>query len=355
MITLFTGMPGAGKTASMVDFLSKLPGDRPIFSDGLKGLKLSHTPCDSNNWHTELPDGAILVIDEVQRVWRPRGSGAKVPDSVAALETHRHRGIDIFITTQSPRLMDANVRGLVGRHVHIRDTGILGRYWYEWPECNDSMSWKTCVNKKRISLPKKSFDLYTSASIHTTPVRGVPRSLIVGAVALIFFAVAAFGVYKIISKTQAPEPVAVVVPDKAAAPTSADGQPLPPEPPPYDPTEFIPRASSKPESAPAYDHLRVVVAMPVIAGGVCMGNKCKCLTQQGTDTGLGSDECRTWLDHRPFNPYAHSQASPGAPPPANMATPPAMTTPTGQPETRPVSDLSSGFSATHQQLRTPLY
>jgi zona occludens toxin len=300
MITLFTGAPGAGKTASLVDFLSKLQGDRPIFVDGLEGLTLPHTPVDASKWHTELPDGAILVIDEVQRVWRPRGPGAKVPDSVAQLETHRHRGIDVFVTTQSPRLLDSNVRGLVGRHVHIRDVGILGRYWYEWPECNDAMSWKTCTNKKRISLPKKAFALYKSASLHTVPVRGFPRALIVGVAALVAFAVLGYGVYNIIQRTQA-KPAPVVAP--AAVPGSPTFAPAMPVQAVYDAAAFIPRISNKPESAPAYDHLRKVVAMPQVVGGYCIGEDCKCITNQGSDTGLSSSECRSWISNPPFDPY----------------------------------------------------
>lgn len=316
MITLFTGSPGAGKTASLVDFLSKLPGDRPIFSDGLDGLELPHTPVDANLWHEQLPDGAILVIDEVQRVWRPRGPGAKVPPSVAELETHRHRGIDVFITTQSPRLLDANVRALVGRHVHIRDTGILGRYWYEWPECNDAMAWKTCVNKKRITLSKKAFKLYKSASLHTTPVRGVPRDLIVGIVALLLFTLLAFGVYRIFKKTQQPEPTAAAVP--IASLSSSSLTPSQAVRAAYidDRVDFVPRVSSRPESAPAFDHLRKVTAMPVVAGGICQGDRCICVTQQGTNPGLSNDECRAWIASRPFDYYRQPElpAAPGAVP-----------------------------------------
>jgi len=350
MITLFTGAPGAGKTASMVDFLSKLPGDRPIYVDGLNGLTLPHTVVDANNWHKDLPDGAILVVDEVQRVWRPRGSGAKVPDSVAALETHRHRGIDVFVTTQAPRLMDSNVRALVGRHVHIRDTGVLGRYWYEWPETNEALQWKTCVTKKRMSLPKKSFDLYKSASLHTVPVRGVPRALIFGAFAFLLFIGLAYGVYRIVNKSAEPVvPVAV----KAAVVVTGDAasRPEPPAPAEYDPTAFYPRASSKPESAPAFDHLRVVVAMPIVAGGVCMGVKCKCLTQQGTDSGMSSDECRAWLDHRPFNPYLMAAVAPGVQ--ANGVMPAAL--PPSLPPVAPAVDLSAGYSATFPAIKKPIY
>lgn len=301
MITLFTGSPGAGKTASLVDFLSKLPGDRPIFSDGLEGLTLPHTVVNANDWHTELPDGAILVIDEVQRVWRPRAAGSKVPESVAQLETHRHRGIDIFVTTQSPKLMDSNVRALVGRHVHIRDTGILGRWWYEWPETSDAMNWKTCVNKKRIKLSKKAFSLYKSASIHTVPVRGIPRALYLGILALIGFAILAIMGYRAIQAKVNPVPVKPPALQSVPLPGAGGRSHVMAEA--YDTTQFFPRVSNRPESAPAYDHLRVVVVMPTIVGGYCIGKLCQCITQQGTNAGLSSAECLTWIGNRPFNPY----------------------------------------------------
>ena len=321
MITLFTGSPGAGKTASLVDFLSKLDGSRPLYVDGLNGLTLPHTVCDANNWHTELPDGAILVIDEVQRIWRPRGSGAKVPDAVAALETHRHRGIDVYVTTQSPTLVDSNFRNLVGRHVHIRDTGILGRYWYEWPETSTGMNWKTCVNKRRIKLPKKAFALYKSSSLHTEPVRGVPRALIYGTLALLAFLVLAYGVYRIIQRTQTkPAPVPIT---PTGAMTQLPGQPVPlPSQETYidDRIAFTPRISSKPETAPAYDALRKVVVMQMVVGGYCTESECVCVNQQGTRTGLSTNECRQWIANPPFNPYRVPEAAPMPAPPAQQAT-----------------------------------
>lgn len=310
MITLFTGSPGAGKTAFLVDYLSKISDGRPIYSDGLDGLLIPHFPVDSSDWHNQLPDGAILVIDEVQRVWRPRGPGAKVPESVAELETHRHRGIDIFITTQSPRLVDSNVRALIGRHIHIRDTGILGRYWYEWPECSENMAWKTCINKKRVSLPKKAFQLYKSASLHTVPVRGVPRALFIGIAALLIFTILAFMAYRIFQRNQSPSPdnkkITAESNNSSGNFITADVKKLPID----DRVDFIPRVSHKPESAPAYDHLRKISVMPVVVGGYCQGDHCKCITQQGTDPGLSNDECRTWVYSRPFDHYRIEQAQP---------------------------------------------
>lgn len=308
MITLFTGAPGAGKTAALVDLLSKLEGDRPIFVDGLNGLKLPHMPCDATKWPEELPDGAILVIDEVQRVWRPRGPGSKVPPEVQALETHRHRGIDIYLTTQAPRLLDANVRALVGRHVHIRDTGWLGRHWYEWPEVNDSMAWKTCQNKRSYKLPRGAFDLYKSASLHTKPVRKTPAVKYLAALAVVGALVGAALVVRTVTKgvpdasktvVEAPKPIAgpSVL---ASTATATVGLPVAFV---DDRVAFIPRISDKPETAPAYDALRVVVNMPRIAGVVCFGGECRCISQQGTVLNVAHKVCAAWIERPSFDPY----------------------------------------------------
>ncbi|REM37417.1 hypothetical protein DSI31_05240 [Mycobacterium tuberculosis] len=66
---------------------------------------------------------------------------------------------------------------------------------------------------------------------------------------------------------------------------------------------WTPRISSRPESAPAYDDLRKVAAMPVVAGAICNSKGCRCVTQQGTTAGLSDAECRTWLENPPFDAY----------------------------------------------------
>lgn len=325
MITLFTGMPGAGKTAALVQLLAELPGDRPIYVDGLEGLTLPHHVCNADEWHEQLPDGAILVVDEAQRVWRPRGPAARVPPSVSEMETHRHRGIDIFLTTQSPRLIDANVRGLVGRHVHIRDTGWLGRWWYEWPETNEGVAWKTCPVKKRYKLPSKIFDLYKSASIHTKPERMTPKTVFLVLFLLLCLGVLVFMISRSFRQHAAPA-------DKPAAPVS-----LPAAQPamlrttantlPDERVDFIPRISDRPWTAPAYDHLRQVVRMPVITGAVCVNDDCVCYNGKEKLMDVTSSVCRSWLVHRPFNPYVPEPDSNGGRAEANRSFSPDQTPP----------------------------
>lgn len=318
MITVFTGLPGVGKTASMVQLLASLVGDRPLFvhfdpkaktsSEQVllsEGLKLKHTPIMADDWMTAVPDGAILVIDEVQDVWRPRGSGSKVPPAVAALETHRHRGIDVFLTTQSPSLLDSNVRALVGRHVHIRDTGILGRWWYEWPEISSGVVWKTCINKKRFKLQKKTFELYKSANLHTTPVRGIPRLLIYIGLMLLLCAALGYGVYRMMSRYTTPKAVAVapgLSPDslsQLSQSTALAGR----LPPPDESKDFKPRVVGRPWTAPAYDGLRQVVSMPIITGAICVGQSCKCYHHNVVIHEIAPAACASWAAEPSFNPY----------------------------------------------------
>lgn len=316
MITLFTGMPGAGKTAAMIDLLRDLAKDRPLFvhfdpTERLRpeqkllseSLKLPHTQVNAATWHEQVCDGGILIIDEAQGCWRPRGPTSKVPEAVAALETHRHAGIDIFITTQAPRLIDANVRGLVGRHVHIRDTGWLGRWWYEWPETNESLAWKTCPVKKRYKLPKAVFDLYGSANVHTTPVRMAPKTLALVAVLLVCLAALIFMIARSVNRHTTPDQAKQPAPASApaAAPMRAD---LRAQAEPVDErVDFAPRLSDRPWTAPAYDQLRQVVRMPVITGAICFNGNCECYNGKERLMEIRTDQCEHWAKYRPFNPY----------------------------------------------------
>lgn len=187
-ITLITGVPGSGKTAMLVKLLIELkPGadgkKRTVYVDGVPELALPHEVLEKGGerWHEPgvVADGSLIVIDEVQRYWRTRSSGSKVPPAVAALETHRHRGLDFIIVTQNEGLIDSNVRNLVGRHIHIRNLGVLGRRQYEWPECGDSDRFRSAPIQLKYSLPKGVFGRYKSASLHVEQTRRIPPSVLV--------------------------------------------------------------------------------------------------------------------------------------------------------------------------------
>jgi zona occludens toxin len=123
VITLVTGTPGAGKTLFAVHHIVKelLPQKRLIFSN-INGLKIPQVwdcgPDGPFRWQ-EYPDGTIFVFDEVQHQWPAERRVSDVPPSVKALDTHRHRGMDFVLITQSPMGIDPRVRRLIGRHIHL--------------------------------------------------------------------------------------------------------------------------------------------------------------------------------------------------------------------------------------------
>lgn len=197
MLTLITGTPGAAKTLYAVSEIAlhvpgsfvekdRVPVPRRLFSN-INSLLLEHTHIDGddlNKWQTWAQPGDVIVFDEVQEVWRPRGLGVKVPDCIAALETHRHKGVDIVLITQHPMLVDPNIRRLVNQHLHLRRLPFSSSWLYEWDHCANPGQVRTSLQSKVWFHKKKAYALYKSAQLHTKPVTRIPRLAFLGLAAL---------------------------------------------------------------------------------------------------------------------------------------------------------------------------
>ncbi len=226
MITIITGVPGMGKTALLVQMLlknEKAANPRPVFVMGIPDLKIEHSPAPPVDVWTEkradkddpellldyytFPPNSYLIIDEAQRVFRPRASGSKVPPHVMALETHRHTGLDIILLTQKPSLLDKNVRDLCGRHIHIRDS-ILGRRLYEWPEYNDTdnKSNLEAATKRAFKPPKESFQHYKSSEMHTKQPRRFHQVWVYLFLAVVFMCYMGYRAYASVSSRMDDKP-----------------------------------------------------------------------------------------------------------------------------------------------------
>jgi zona occludens toxin len=333
-ITLITATPGGGKTALAVSMMAEaVKKGRPVFQQGIPELKLPYIPLppvadwtehrtdpeDPDQRHLPyftFPENALIVIDEAQRIFRVRSAASRVPDHVAAFETVRHTGVTFILITQSPGFLDSHIRKLVGQHVHLRDVGLLGRWWYEWPELGNPEAFKGAPIKKKFALPKSSFGLYKSSSLHIKRQYSIPPAMIVLAVAVVLAVVAIWRVYHQVEKKVHPDAVISASNGAPGAASSVVGASANTGVRSSDAAEqlaaFVPVVPGHPESAPAYSALRDVKTMPRVVGVACMGKRCQAFTQQGTDAGLDQVQARTWLASRPFDPYRAEEMQGGA-------------------------------------------
>ena len=314
MITLITGVPGSGKTVQAVDILLDMVGTRPVFADGVPELKIEHQPCPPvNEWteHAEdkssatgtkvsftFPPNSIVIIDECQRVFRPRNASAKVPDEVAAFETHRHLGIDFILITQHPTLLDANIKRLVGRHIHVRVTA-LGRYRYEWQQIGDpdSKASRELAHTTRYKLPKRAFSQYKSAELHTRHKTPIPKAVWV--ILLCVLALGGMGYY--IKGSMAKKFGPAKLDNPTGQPVLVSSQPAQTEK-VLTAKEYVeqfkPRITGLLHTAPAYDQVTKPVEAPIPIG--CVERKktgdCRCYDQQGNHYQTTPAVCKTVLE-----------------------------------------------------------
>lgn len=322
-ITLVTGVPGSGKTAWVVDHVIGIEGKRPIVVDGIPDLQLDADPAPPiKDWTAHVEDqssqsgrkleftfqtGALVVIDECQRVFPRRAVGKSVPDYIAAFETHRHKGLDFILITQHPRLLDSHVRSLVGRHVHFRQTW-QGRHKYEWAECQDpeSTAARQLAARDRYVLPKRAFTRYKSAEVHTKQKFKLPfyaYALIGGVVLLGAMAGKMYfnikeklnPVASVPSESKPFEsvPVRKIDADKKPTLTVAEYH-----------EQYAPRVPGYFYTAPVYDSVTQPVDAPLPMGCVQRSEKdCRCIDQQGNKYAAPLDVCKSFVRDGLFIPW----------------------------------------------------
>lgn len=184
---------------------------------------------DPHSWH-ELPKKSVILIDECQQFFPPRKVGSAVPKAIGQLETHRHGGYDLHFITQDRTLCDANLRKLVGTHIHFfnafggkKVTRKQASKCFDPNDYHDSKS----ATKKVINRDSKIYGLYWSAEIHTHKFK-VPAAAFL---ALFFVLLMAISLYSFGSKFLFGEPTAPdaePIPVEQTSPNSApDTNPKP--------------------------------------------------------------------------------------------------------------------------------
>ena len=176
-ITLITGKPRIGKTAFAVELLmfDDYYKGRKIFSN-INGLLIDHhQPPEGHSWedmHEWLKwkenIGSVVIYDEVQYLFPTRSSGSKMPENVAFLNIHGHYGIDMILITQSPKLLDVNLREVVNKHIHIAANKMGGLTRLEWNEValNPTQQSRNALSSSH-KIREEVLEYYKSAEVHT--------------------------------------------------------------------------------------------------------------------------------------------------------------------------------------------
>jgi zona occludens toxin len=308
MINLFTGLPGNGKTLYALSFVKEWSerDNRPVFYSGIADLKLPWTEIDPEKWF-ECPPNSIIVIDECQRVFRPRTISKDVPEHVSKLETHRHLGVDLVLITQHPMLADSSIRRLVGNHKHIvRTFGSLRATIHEWGSVKDNCdksSGRTDSIKHFWKFDKKAFDYYKSAEVHTVK-RSIPMKVYMFfclpllIIAAIWYMVG-FTQSRVIKGDKPKEALAVSSSSQsgsAAASTQKGRVSVSYKDAMEDAKQFsfenTPRLAGIPATAPKYDEITKPSVAPVASGCLASKSRCSCFTQQATPIAMSDDMCR---------------------------------------------------------------
>lgn len=294
MLTVITGTPGAGKTLyAITKLLLPLVGTKVKAKDAdgndvehprviytnINGLLIDHelVQFDSelgvHNWHKWAKPGAVIVVDEFQKLWPPRPNGSKVPDDVQALDTHRHMGVDFILITQNVMNCDRHIHGLTNRHLHVRRMANMPlAIVYEWDHCSRTLMFSKAITKHPWRYDKKVFKLYHSADAHTKQPRSLPGLVW-------FILVAAIGLVVLGPTAKARLSERIGGPAKAA---SAAGKPQP-FPSAVGALAAVPAASAAMSGASAVASIAPAVQKgPELAGCGMAGTRCKCFDREGS-------------------------------------------------------------------------
>ncbi|MDL5034663.1 zonular occludens toxin domain-containing protein [Pelomonas sp. APW6] len=337
-ITLVTGLPGHGKTlytlARWKEEAEKAqPVPRRVYYHGIKGLKVpGWQEWDVEDWQN-LPGGALMIVDEAQFAFPVTGRG-QTPEWVQKLATHRHLGLDFVLITQDPMLLDSFARRLVDRHFHV--VRKFGTHWATIHEFVNGVRDNVAKNRKdsirhEWRYPKKVFDWYESAEVHTVKAR-LPAKLWLGlaafviAIALIYVVVQRLNPKNAIGTKAAQsdqvEPGAPGAQGARAAGERGSGRDREPLTPEQYAEAYRARVAGLPHTAPIYDDATKPVNVPYPAACLASKARCQCYTQQATKIDTPDQLCRAIADGGFFigwnQPVAQAvpverQAQPAAP------------------------------------------
>jgi len=145
-VVLYSGLPGAGKSYSVVEYvlLPALKAGRAVYTNielniaelaqaNIKPQLMSlPEPGESDAWGAIAP-GAVVVIDEAWQYWASGQKASNIPQGEKEFfAMHRHkqdskgRSQQVVLVTQNPEQLASYVRGLVDTHMRASKLDAVG-------------------------------------------------------------------------------------------------------------------------------------------------------------------------------------------------------------------------------------
>lgn len=366
-INFVTGFPGAKKTAWTI-LTVKARGEkekRPVYACNIKDMRVPgwHSFDHPDQWIDPqiIPDGAIVVVDELQDFWgNVKGN---VPEPILELSKHRHRGLDFYFITQDPSLVHATPRKLCNGHFYISSVfGSGASMVYEFNHMQLYPEKAKPLQTSAFVVDKQVFEWYTSTTINTVKTK-IPRKAFILPIALLVFLGTAWLGYKMLFRTvdkakASGSSVAAAasgalpgIPGAAGAP--ADNHPL-------TAAEYVkvrqPRIEGIEHTAPVYDDLTKPTRAPYPAACLIKGDTCKCYTQDATPYRTTKSLCTqiakngVFLDfdiqrQQQTQPQARHQITPAASAPAPASPAPAAPASTALASSGQMQEWQVGLNA----------
>ena len=97
-INFITGLPRQGKTLFTICFVKDRAEreNRPVFYCNIPEVTIEGWTeiAHPDNWMDQVPNDALVIVDELQDFWGMASTGAKVPTPILELSKHGMRGLD---------------------------------------------------------------------------------------------------------------------------------------------------------------------------------------------------------------------------------------------------------------------
>lgn len=183
MLYLISAPPRTGKTLKAIEIIFKhLNQGRVVYTNivgiNIPGVITFTSEMQSPHDWRDLPNDSVVIYDEAhehpafadRNLIQDKPKMAQVRDIGISLTLHGHFGFDIYMITQNPRLLCAEVLASVGTHyIMRRKFGYDMATIFEYAEAKTTFSKHTAadaLNRTFWRYPKHLYKFYISSEVH---------------------------------------------------------------------------------------------------------------------------------------------------------------------------------------------